>query len=271
VSRLLGAPAVPSSAAQTAQKRSYRNLLAQMLVAAALFGSILFAWSNSFGNRFVLDSKFLILRDARVHSANMANLDLILSHPYWLTPVNSGLYRPFATMSYLFNYSILGDGEKPAGYHWLNLILHCLNAFLVYLLALRLLKRMWPAVFVAGVWALHPIVTESVTNIAGRTDLLACAGIFGALLMYAKSSECSGGRQVLWLIGLSLATTIGVFSKENAVVILGLIVLYQIVRGGGMESIGVWIRRGRCANSDHAVPAIARDGRGRADDHSVYG
>jgi tetratricopeptide (TPR) repeat protein len=196
-------------------------------VAAALFVLILLAWSNSFSGGFVLDNHFLILDDARVHQATSENVGEILNHPYWMTTFSSGLYRPVTTLSYLFNYAILGNGDRPGGYHCLNLILHALNVFLVYLLTLRLLQKLWPAVFIAAIWAVHPVVTESVTNIIGRSDLLACFALLAGLLMYLKSTESPGWRKVAWLAGLMAVTTLGAFSKESAVAILGVIVLYE--------------------------------------------
>ena len=185
------------------------------------------AFSNSFQSGFVLDNKGLLL-DPRIREVTPENIALILKHTYWWPTGEAGLYRPFTTLSYLFNYAILGGGDQPTGYHWLNLILHVGNVSLAYVLALRLLRRFWPAVFVAGLWAVHPALTESVTNIVGRADLLAATAVLSGLLMYMKSTEASGWARVFWLVGLAIVTTIGVFSKESAVAILPLIVLYEI-------------------------------------------
>jgi len=205
-----------------------KTLLNHALVAAGLFVLVLLAWSNSFGDGFVLDNRFFILLDPRVHQATSENIGLILNRGYWYT-YNSGLYRPLTTLSYLFNYAILGNGEQPAGYHWVNILLHFANAFLVYVLSLRLLRKFWPAVFIASVWAVHPVLTESVTNIIGRADLLAGFAQLSGLLMYLKSTEAAGRQKAVWLAGLMAVTTLGVFSKESAVAILGVIVLYELV------------------------------------------
>jgi protein O-mannosyl-transferase len=216
----------PSSAEDS--PRGLTRFLHHAVVAAGLFFLILVTWSNSFSGTFVMDSKALV-EDPRVHQWSSANVSQILNQPYWSSAVNAGLYRPFTTFSYLFNYAILGEGEHPAGYHWINLLLHWVNAFLVYLLALVLIRRRWPAVFVAALWALHPLVTESVTYIAGRADLLAGFAVLSGLLMYIKSTESAGWKKVAWLLGVAVVTAVGVFSKENAVAILGVIVLFQII------------------------------------------
>jgi len=199
------------------------------LAAAALCLLTLAAYSNSFSAGFVFDNKGLLLEDTRIREATAENLGLILQHTYWWPYGESGLYRPFATLSYLFNYAVLGNGENPEGYHWINLLLHLGNVLLVYAVARRLFHKFWPPVFVAALWAVHPVLTESVTNIIGRVDLLAAMAVLSGLLFYLKSTEARGARRWMWLAALMAVTFIGVFSKESAVVIPGVIVLYELV------------------------------------------
>ena len=205
-----------------------------LLVAAALGALTLVAYSNSFSAGFVFDNKVLLLQDPRIREATAENLGLIFQHTYWWPYGESGLYRPVGTLSYLFNYAVLGNGQHPEGYHWINLFLHFGNVLLVYALARRLLRGrfgddFWPPLFVAALWAVHPVLTESVTNIIGRVDLLAAMAVLSGLVFYLKSTEASGTRRWMWLGALAAVTFVGVFSKENAVVILGVIVLYEVV------------------------------------------
>lgn len=75
------------------------------------------------------------------------NVHLILQHTYWWPTGESGLYRPFTTLSYLFNYAVLGNGNMPAGYYWINLLLHLGNVFLVFALMRRILRELRPSFF----------------------------------------------------------------------------------------------------------------------------
>ncbi len=197
------------------------------LVALALLAITLLAFSNSFGAGFTLDNKG-ILRDPRVTQATAQNMSQILHRTYWWPSGESGLYRPVTTFTYLFNYAILGEGDQPAGYHWVNFLLHAANVLLVYLLMLRLTGQFWMAAFIAALWAVHPVLTESVTNIVGRADLLAGLATLSGFLMYLKSAEAAGWRRGAWLFGLTLVTAVGVFSKESAVCVLGVILLYEM-------------------------------------------
>jgi hypothetical protein len=194
---------------------------------AGLCAVTLLAYANSFHTGFSLDSRGILLQD-RIHAATAGNLRLILEHTYWWPYGESGLYRPLTTLTYLCNYAMLGNGERPEGYHAVNFLLHALNVLLVYLLARRLWKTGWNAIAAAALWAVHPVLTESVTNIAGRADLLAGFAVLSGLWMYLKSAESRGVRRWVWLGGLMLAAVCGVFSKENAVVLAGVMALFEL-------------------------------------------
>src|SRR5215813_2290976 len=202
-----------------------------LLIVPALCALTVLAYSNSFRAGMVLDSKALLLQDPRVHTATGQNLSLILEHSSsWPTGEN-GTYRPFTTLSYLFNYAILGDGDQPEGYHWVNLFLHIGNVLLVFALGRRLLGHLGPATLLAALWAVHPASTESVTNIIGRADLLAGMSVLSGFLMYLKSTTSRPWRMV-WLVGLGLVTAAGVASKESAVMISAVIALYEVAWPG---------------------------------------
>ena len=193
----------------------------------------LLAFSNSFGTGLALDNQLLINGDSRIQAASASNVSHIFQHTFWWPNGEAGIYRPFTTLSYLFNYAILGNGPAPAGYHWINFLLHATNVLLVFSLSLRLFNRTPDRAFplalsTAALWAVHPVLTESVTNIVGRADLLAGLAVLAGFWMYLKSTESAGFRRLAWLSGLAAATTAGVFSKESAVMLPAVIVLYEV-------------------------------------------
>ena len=209
--------AAPATAARD------RRWLTALILCAVTF----LAFLSSFDAGFPMDNRPLLMADPRIREATLHNIGLILSHSYWWPTGEAGLYRPFTTLTYLFNYAVLGNAA--AGYHWINLLLHMGNVLLLWALALRLLKAPVPAALLAGLWAVHPLVTESVTNIVGRADLLAGISTIGGLLLYMKGTEAVGWRKAAWFVSLGLVTLFGVFSKESAVVIVGVIALYELI------------------------------------------
>jgi tetratricopeptide (TPR) repeat protein len=199
---------------------------------AAIGGLVLAAYSNSFQAGLVFDNASAIGEDPRIREATPENIESILRGGYWYgnsgRATTSGLYRPFTTFSYLVNYAVLGNGPGPAGYHWVNLALHEVNVALVYALGVLTFGETEAAWALAAIWGLHPLLTESVTNIVGRADLLAAFGVLAGLLCHVKGASAAGRRRVAWLAGLAGAQAVGLFSKENAAVLPGIMLLYDL-------------------------------------------
>ena len=198
---------------------------------AVLCGIALIAYANSFGLGLALDGRSKVLTDTRVHAATSENVNRILTTHYWWPSAVDRLYRPVTLLSFLFNYAVLGNGPNPAGYHLLNLLLHMLNVCLLFELALLVLNNLELALLAAGLWAVHPVLTEAVANVAGRADLLSTAAVLGGLLIYIRTVDLTGRRKQLWLAGLFAAALAGVFSKENAAVLIGLMLLWDVAFG----------------------------------------
>lgn len=198
---------------------------------AALASLALLAYANSFGAGLTLDNKAVVAQDTRIQQVTGPNIELILNQSYWYRSGTSALYRPFTTLSYLFNYAILHNGVAPAGYHWVNLLLHTTNVALVYFLGLLLFEEFWPAFLLAALWGVHPVLTESVTNIVGRADLLAAFGVLASLHCYVRSLASSGRTAILWLCALLAASSIATFSKESGTAAVAIIILYDWMYG----------------------------------------
>jgi tetratricopeptide (TPR) repeat protein len=219
-------PAPPATAPQA--RLPWRPHLARL---AAIWLLALAACSNSFRAGLVFDNGVIILRDTRIRALTAENLRLIFSSEYWSTNNSTGLYRPFTTLTYLFNWAVLGNGDSPAGYHWINFGLHALNIGLVYALGLLLFGEGAGAGVMAGVmavlWAVHPVLTESVTNVVGRADLLAAASVLAGLLCYARARRVRPNQRGYWLTALGLIAAAGIFSKESAVALAAAMPLWD--------------------------------------------
>lgn len=121
--------------------------------------------------------------------------------------------RPLLIATYAVDWRLWG--LEPTGYHVVSLAIHALNA----VLALRLLRRFLPperAALGAALWAVHPMCTEAVTYVAGRSDAL-CA-TFWLLALGSWIDACRGGpgraRATLATIA---ATVAALLTKETAV------------------------------------------------------
>ncbi|MGB7761438.1 MAG: glycosyltransferase family 39 protein, partial [Bryobacteraceae bacterium] len=204
------------------------------LAPAGLFALTLLAYANSLGLGLAGDSQFLLTQDPRLQSLTAQNLWLILSKSYWWPVAGDLIYRPVTTASLLLNHALAGAaGGGAFWYHLVNLLLHACNVWLLWKLASRLLSR-HAAWWAAALWAVHPIATEAVDNVVGRADLLAAMAVLAGLLIYGRATAESGTARWVALFAVAAA---GVFSKENAVVLIGLMLLSDLVFGtpGGIR------------------------------------
>ena len=134
--------------------------------------------------------------------------------------------------TYWLNRALWGD--SPAAYHAANLAIHLLNCGLVFLVLWRLLgwggwgpvHRKRGAVLGAMVFLIHPLQTESVSYIAGRSESLSALFVLLAytLFLYRRKPAISWieALAVLGLFGAALLT------KENAVSLAAILILTDI-------------------------------------------
>lgn len=185
-------------------------VLAAFVIGAALYSSAL-------NGRFVFDDEGLPFRRG-IQDDSLS---------VWV-----GGVRPLLMFSYWLNYSI--SGQDPYSYHVLNLLIHAINTGLVFMVLFRLLslagweraKRQAAAVVGAAVFLVHPIATESVSYIAGRSESLAALFMLLTYVVflgrYPEAISWKRSLIVLALFGMGAAT------KENAVGFAGILLLTDL-------------------------------------------
>ena len=96
-----------------------------------------------------------------------------------------GYYRPIISLSYMIDYTLWG--LKPWGFHLSNIIFHTISCILVYLIFNSLFNNRPVSIITSLLFACHPIHTESVTWISGRTDIIAGMFFLSAFYLYQKA------------------------------------------------------------------------------------
>ena len=172
---------------------------------------------NSLGNGFVSDDHALIFEHP--YTKKIADWPAIFTSGHY---AGSGGYRPLVTLSFALNYLVGHD--HPLGYHAVNVLLHALNSALVFLLLFAFFDSLGGALIGGALFAVHPIHTEAVAWISGRAELLACAFLLAAWLLYLRSKQREG-RSPAVLVAASLGCYFAaLLSKENALVFLPLVI-----------------------------------------------
>lgn len=128
--------------------------------------------------------------------------------------VGGGYYRPLLHLSFLWDKVLLSLNTR--GMHLENILFHLFNVLLVYLLAASWYHdRPRARILAASLFALHPLATESVNWISGRTDLLAGGFMLPAALLLERWRK---KRTLFLLLGMGTAFIFACLSKESAVV-----------------------------------------------------
>jgi Flp pilus assembly protein TadD len=92
-------------------------------------------------------------------------------------------WHPLTWLSHMLDVQLFG--LDPGPHHLVNVLFHSVNAVLLFLLLLRMTGAYWQSVFVAALFALHPLHVESVAWVAERKDVLCAFFWMVTLLLYA--------------------------------------------------------------------------------------
>lgn len=212
-------------------------------------------YSNSLQSPFVFDDFNIISENQHIHLTELTREALY----------NAGFKgpapnRPVANLTFALNYYF--GRLNVTGYHLVNVLIHLINAILVYLLT-RLLCRQHCAngpqtpgkhlqaqhalspdrpaarfggsgayalmpLFVALIFVCHPIQTQSVTYTVQRMNSLAVMFYFSAFVLYVYARAGSSGiKQKLMWAGAAASWVLALGSKEIAATLPLAVGLYE--------------------------------------------
>jgi len=220
------------------RSRAVRDWIAPLIVAAVTFVAFL----------PVLRAEFVAWDDPANFLQNTHYRGLGWTELRWMwTTTLLGHYVPLSWMTLGLDYVLWG--MNPAGYHATNLVLHCVNAVLLYHVARRLLHVADPArvggpraatvaaAIAALLFAVHPLRVESVAWITERRDMVSLAFSLTSVLFFLRANS-DRPRFARWY-GLSLvAFACALLSKATAVTLpaaLVVLTVYPLRRLGGAQ------------------------------------
>lgn len=199
----------PSPDASPTSSRTAR--LWWLAALASTFSALVYV--NALDNPFVYDDFRTVLNNPSIEDV-------------WAVSaiVYREMTRPVVNFSYALDRAVFGGGV--VGYHVTNVVLHVLNVLLLFQIARRTvedgqarlvsahrlpLKATVVAFTAASTFGLHPMMTEAVGYISGRSELL-CGVFFLSALLAARRWLLGAGRG--WLV-LAFGLWIGaLLSKE---------------------------------------------------------
>jgi tetratricopeptide (TPR) repeat protein len=217
-----------------------RTPLLACLLVVATFAAYQPAWHG----RFLWDDdSWTTLIDNLRHS--VAGLRTM-----WTDPRALGQYYPLTASSFWLDYQLWGDWTLP--YHLENIALHAAAALLFWRLLTRL--RVPGAGLAAALFALHPVMVESVAWICERKNVLSLVFYLAALLCYARTVDdwsenpgegnATSGRRMLWYLAAGACFVAALTAKVTACSLPAAVLLLG------------WWKRGRLQWRRDLVPVL---------------
>lgn len=162
------------------------------------------------------------------------------------------ILRPFAYLTFYLNFML--DGMIPRGFRAVNIMTHCANAVLLFLLLSRVLgtsrKRGVADPFSVGfislsaalLFLVHPLQIESVTYIVQRFTSLGTFFYLLTILTYLMANGAGDWASSRWLRAVSVGSLItGMFTKEFLFTVPFMIILLDWLVIG--TALNVVVRR----------------------------
>ena len=156
------------------------------------------------------------------------------------TTYHLGVYQPVSWMILSAEHALWG--MDPRGYHLASLVLHTLNAVVLYFMSLALLRRVWPestgrdalaarigSALAAMAFAVHPLRVEVVAWASSQPYLPCALFCMLTVLAYVRASEAIGGRRrMAWLGAACLLFGLALLSKAAAVGLAAVLLVLDV-------------------------------------------
>ncbi|MFO0837939.1 MAG: tetratricopeptide repeat protein [Phycisphaerae bacterium] len=198
--------------------------IAAFVEAVVLVFATCLVYSNCFDGRYQIDDQHVIVE-------NLTIRDLWASFREIGTSTRS-------LVNFTFALNFACHGLDRWGYHLVNVIVHGLAtlALFAWLRSLMLSPNAWPAFWIALVFGVHPLTTQSVTYICQRYSSM--AGLFFFLCLWCWSRFRRGGRAGWYALCLASAVA-AMLCKEMAVMIPVALVVADFVLHRAEDGFGI--------------------------------
>lgn len=191
----------------------------------------LFIYFNSLLNMFALDDMWQIKYNTKVTSPQNIFSFFVGSTFGQIDNFKDPLqlyyyYKPFLTLSFSLIYSLFG--ATAFYFHFFQLSLHIINAFLIFIIFCRFFSKKL-SLFLALIFLSHPINVESVVYISAMQEPLFL--FFGLLSIFYTirniiANDKTSKKHLLLIYFLLLFS---ILSKESGILFLAIIPIYTLI------------------------------------------
>lgn len=210
----------PSEGLEILRNASKLKLLSLLVACAVL------PYANTLLNGFVFDDISQLINNPYVQS--FRHLREVFTTTVWSYIGASGAtnyYRPMSTLGYMVCYKVFGP--HPYGFHLANVVFHAAVVGILFAVTERIFRDRVLAFLAAGLFALHPIHTESVAWIAGVTDLELTFFYLLTFWCFLGLARPGGSRSPLGQLAMAGSFVLTILSKEQALTLPALATVYE--------------------------------------------
>ena len=217
------APSKPSSSPdrgipdrQTIDRRTIDR--PTLVFSLLLFAAVLASYSSIIHNQFLdYDDNEYITNNAHVKAG------LTWANVQWaFSTSEEANWHPLTWLSHELDSELFG--LNPVGHHVVNVLLHAVNAVLLFLLLQSATGFRWRSLMVAALFALHPINVESVAWAAERKNVLSMLFFLLALYAYGRYARRSGLGRYIAVAGFFV---LSLLAKPQAITFPFLLLLWD--------------------------------------------
>ena len=179
----------------------------------------------------VMDDRLSIIENPAIKSAK--NIPGLFREGYFH---DQSYYRPLINLSFMGEYQAFG--LNSFFYNLDNLILHILNALLVFLLVSRLVNSDTIGFWTGLLFVIHPVQWEAVCNVPGRAILLSAFFVLSSFALFLESYK---HHRWFYLPLVLITFFLGLLCKESAGVLPLVVIAYLSV-----DKTGSWMQKFKC-------------------------
>lgn len=188
-----------------------------LLVVLLLVVTFAVFWQSTGHEFIVYDDQVYVTENLHV------NTGLTYRNIVWaFTTIEASNWHPLTWLSHMLDCQVYG--LNPKGHHLTNILFHIANTFLLWYLLFSATRKYWQSIFVAALFALHPLHVESVAWIAERKDLLSTFFMFGTMIFYTRYTKTP--RPLFYVLALILYV-FGLMSKPMLVTLPFVMLLWD--------------------------------------------
>ena len=181
---------------------------------------------NTLENDFVFDDESVVQNNPALK--NLSNIPKYFTAQEGFHKVIGKYYRPVVSTTYTIDYALWG--LSPKGFHLTNLLIHLIACLLLFAVLNEMFKKYKYGTFASLIstliFAAHPVHTEAVSWVSGRTDSLVTLFFFASFLYYIKFSD---KKKNSFLILSLVYYVLGLLSKEMIVTLPVIIILFDFI------------------------------------------